>query len=395
MRRVRAIPTCGIRRCMITRLEVDGFKSLRGFAVDLEPFTVLIGPNGAGKSNILEAIGLLHRLAHEEPEVALKGGRGRASDQFSRYRSEAVREISMAVETLKPDSKDDEIWAFRARAEITLSKVAAGVGAESIEWAGAYRPFDRDPDRWLELHPEWSGITQRAGETVELVMAPDFDFIELSDANARDASDRIDSGKLASDGSNLPSVLASLPDSVLGQIRAEVAGLVPGVANFQVVEIDDAYRIEFHMRDGDIVPARLVSGGTLRVLALLTALYSARSFDAVICIEEPENGIYPGRLRRLIDLLREVTVSSAWLAKQAFVPPPQVIVSTHSPVFLAALREHPEHIRYIDTVQRGKYRVTRARTVGTRTSAQQGREMISPAEIAAILESATGSEEDR
>ena len=30
---------------MITRLEVDGFKSLRDFAVDLEPFTVFIGPN--------------------------------------------------------------------------------------------------------------------------------------------------------------------------------------------------------------------------------------------------------------------------------------------------------------------------------------------------------------
>ena len=43
---------------MITRLEVDGFKSLRDFAVDLEPCTVLVGPNSAGKSNIMDALGI-------------------------------------------------------------------------------------------------------------------------------------------------------------------------------------------------------------------------------------------------------------------------------------------------------------------------------------------------
>ncbi len=49
---------------MLTRLEVDGFKSLRDFSIDLEPLTVLLGPNDAGKSNILEALALSSRLAH-------------------------------------------------------------------------------------------------------------------------------------------------------------------------------------------------------------------------------------------------------------------------------------------------------------------------------------------
>jgi AAA15 family ATPase/GTPase len=48
---------------MITRLEVDGFKSLRNFAVDLEPLTVFVGPNSAGKSNILDALELLSPLS--------------------------------------------------------------------------------------------------------------------------------------------------------------------------------------------------------------------------------------------------------------------------------------------------------------------------------------------
>src|SRR5258708_32492240 len=48
---------------MITRIEIDGFKSFHDFALDLHPFQVFIGPNGAGKSNLFDALTLLSRLA--------------------------------------------------------------------------------------------------------------------------------------------------------------------------------------------------------------------------------------------------------------------------------------------------------------------------------------------
>ncbi|MBZ5714039.1 AAA family ATPase [Nannocystis pusilla] len=384
---------------MITRLEVDGFKSLRGFAIDLEPFTVLIGPNGAGKSNVLEAIGLLSRL-WEGAADALKAGRGRASDQFSRYRSESVRDIRFGVETLEPDTDDQgedgfTNWAVRSRYEVSLAKTAATGGVEHVKLTHRAHHLASTTDAWLAAHPEWSERVIASSDERELGYMPSFGFVEFHAANLRESSDRIDSGELLPDGSNLPTVLASLADDSLGEIRAELAALVPGVANFAVVESDDAYRIEFHMRDGDVVPARLISNGTLRVLALLTAVYSQRAWSSILCIEEPENGIYPGRLRRLIDLLREVTDLDAWREERSDRLPPQVIVTTHSPVFLAALREHPQHLRYIDTVQRGGIRVTRARPVGERASAQEGQTIASLAEISAILEDASLSEVDR
>src|SRR5579863_6840387 len=44
-------------RClMLTRLEIDGFKSFRNFAINFQPFQVLIGPNGVGKTNLFDAI---------------------------------------------------------------------------------------------------------------------------------------------------------------------------------------------------------------------------------------------------------------------------------------------------------------------------------------------------
>jgi AAA15 family ATPase/GTPase len=44
---------------MITRIEIDGFKSFADFSLDLPPFLVLIGGNATGKSNLLDALRLL------------------------------------------------------------------------------------------------------------------------------------------------------------------------------------------------------------------------------------------------------------------------------------------------------------------------------------------------
>lgn len=387
---------------MLTRLEVDGFKSLRKFALDLEPFTVLVGPNGVGKSNVLEVIGLLARLNHARPEEALKGGRGRASDQFSRHRSDVVQGMSLSVETLEMEMAGELEtplfrWACRQRYEIELSRVASGAGVEHIEFHERERYLSTAGDTWLMGHPEWQKLVGGSPDDQEdYPFLPNVQLVEIhGTSELREASDRIDSGELAPDASNLPSVLASLSEAELGAIRAEFVGLVPGVAGFEVVERDESYRIELHMRDGDVVPARLASGGTLRVLALLTAIFAGNKWAPVICIEEPENGIYPGRLRRLIEILREVTDSSAWREERTSSAPPQVIVTSHSPVFLSALREHPEHLRYLDTVLRDGVRATRARRVSAAASPRASRDEISVHEILAILEDAPRREDDR
>jgi AAA15 family ATPase/GTPase len=82
---------------MLTRLEVDGFKSLRDFSIDLEPLTVLLGPNDAGKSNIFEALALSSRLGSRTPEDALKQGRGRALDQFRREGTQVASAIVLSL----------------------------------------------------------------------------------------------------------------------------------------------------------------------------------------------------------------------------------------------------------------------------------------------------------
>ena len=148
---------------MITRVEVDGFKSLRGFAVDLEPFTVLIGPNSAGKSNILDALALLSRLASQPISAAFKQGRGKSIDQFYRHGADVAVDIRFAVEFLVygdyPAGSTNGNGAFqsRFRYELTILRRALRAGAEQLVarderlWA-----MRREDDAWIDAHPEFA-----------------------------------------------------------------------------------------------------------------------------------------------------------------------------------------------------------------------------------------------
>ena len=70
--------------------------------------------------------------------------------------------------------------------------------------------------------------------------------------------------------------------------------------------------------------ARFVSDGTIKMLAYLVLLYDPKPFP-LLCVEEPENQLYPELLAELAEEFR------AYAAKGG-----QVMVSTHSPDFLNA-----------------------------------------------------------
>ena len=67
---------------MLTRIEIDGFKSFEGFSLDLPPFAVVVGPNASGKSNFFDALRLLSRLADVDFAEAAKDVRGRPHEMF-------------------------------------------------------------------------------------------------------------------------------------------------------------------------------------------------------------------------------------------------------------------------------------------------------------------------
>ena len=83
-------------------------------------------------------------------------------------------------------------------------------------------------------------------------------------------------------------------------------------------------------RDGTRHPARALSDGTLRFLAL-SVLESDPKMQGVLCLEEPENGIHPERIPAILELLMDIAVDTQQPVGSDN-PLRQVIVNTHSPV---------------------------------------------------------------
>lgn len=155
---------------------------------------------------------------------------------------------------------------------------------------------------------------------------------------------------LGSDGANLPSTIYRLenynfkgeykPDnSIYTQLANRLAELIQDV---KAVEIDkDEKRqlltLQIIGKDGTPFPARSLSDGTLRFLAL-AVLDLDYSETGLICLEEPENGIHPERVPAILDLLQSIPVDPFEESSEDN-PLRQVIINTHSP---KVVREIPE-----------------------------------------------------
>lgn len=152
------------------------------------------------------------------------------------------------------------------------------------------------------------------------------------------------------DGSHLPSTLfhlAKLSQShpqlselltesqVYGQVANRLSELIDGVRDIRVDrdEKRESFTILLRDREGREFPARDLSDGTLRFLAL-SILELDSSTPGVICFEEPENGIHPERIPAMLRLLIDMSTDSAMPVGPGN-PLRQVIVNTHSPALVA------------------------------------------------------------
>lgn len=143
---------------MLTRLEIDGFKSFESFSVDFAPFTTIVGSNAAGKSNLFDAIELLSGLATRDVAEAVKGLRGEPLELFRRTPSGQASTITFAVEVLvdprvrDPWGDEVEVSHTRVRYEVALERREVRPGVERMRVAyEAATPIMAGEDRWVDL----------------------------------------------------------------------------------------------------------------------------------------------------------------------------------------------------------------------------------------------------
>lgn len=161
-------------------------------------------------------------------------------------------------------------------------------------------------------------------------------LLQLEPSSLREPDDFLAPAELGSDGSHLPATLFHIAHTAGADpaaVYAEVAnGLSRLINDIRSVSVDRDERRQLLTlyakgRDGTAHPARSLSDGTLRFLAL-EVLSRDPAPQGLLCMEEPENGIHPERIPAMIQLLQELATdpmddSSTTLR--------QVIINTHSP----------------------------------------------------------------
>ena len=149
--------------------------------------------------------------------------------------------------------------------------------------------------------------------------------------------------RVSSDGARLPATVYRLEQSkevleefggsegLYTELANRLSELVENIAQIRV-DKDERRRtltLQVITRDGTIFPARSLSDGTLRFLAL-AILDMDYAEDSLICLEEPENGIHPERIPAIISLLQNIPFDP-YDEDLEQNPLRQVIVNTHSP----------------------------------------------------------------
>lgn len=126
---------------------------------------------------------------------------------------------------------------------------------------------------------------------------------------------------------------------VFGRLANRLSGLVSDICGIRLDrdEKRSLNTVLLRMRDGTEFPARDMSDGTLRLLALALLELDPEA-PRVICLEEPENGVHPDRLPAIVKLLRDIAMDPMEPLDETN-PVRQVIVNTHSPSVVMAVPE--------------------------------------------------------
>lgn len=450
---------------MLTRIEIDGFKTFEGFGLDLEPLQVILGPNASGKSNLFDAIHLFSNLAGNDLRSSVRDLRGEPVELF-RLHADGLRSsrITFAAELLlAPEVRDswgEEVKIVHSRVrysvEIELRRDERGLerlfvvkeAAEpilperdlwlsareiSLQFRQAFFKYgcsspwltttEIDAKRSFRISPDAlaSGRTLPANNAEATVLSSITSaeyphlfaireemrccrFLQLDPSKLRRPSPTTATLELESDGVNLPTVLdriqketatESQPKGAISDIAASLTSLIPGVVDLNILldQKNKEYQIEIDYRDGIAFSSRVVSDGTLRYLGLLTLLNDPKH-HGLVCFEEPENGIHPGRLKMLIEQLRKGVTDITSEAVDESEPLYQILLNSHSPVVLANLSENEAMFADLVSVVNPKAgtvsRKTRIRPVGTdfmKDTAHSQQEYVSRFEVEHYLQS--------
>jgi energy-coupling factor transporter ATP-binding protein EcfA2 len=320
---------------MLRSFWARNFLSLRDVQVELGKLNVFVGPNASGKSNIVKAFALLGAHAQEGPFL-----KGLEKAHFLLFGFDRTSKAEVGVEAEVVGGKRADFVVrlgakgYEEEARLEGKRLLYHEGSNSsfdyLDASGTVRKgFVHEERPYYD-----AGYVYRSALSV---LPPDSHpalaelvgllrgVVVLSPSPSRIRGLVPLSAKgLGYEGEGLAGQLLYmyLKDiKTFKLVEEAVKNLVPRVQKLvpDIALVGGEYYAKLEVDEEGLGHASLsnVSDGTLRIIALATALYGG---TRVVLVEEPENCVHPGLLEALVDAMRNA--------------PPQVIVTTHSPYLL-------------------------------------------------------------
>jgi energy-coupling factor transporter ATP-binding protein EcfA2 len=368
---------------MLKQLILENWKSFRYAELPLDPLTVLIGTNASGKSNVVEAFEFLQRVARgENIETALAGdktlspirggvdwaafipkteftlkllvqGKDEINDYFYCINIQ-VKPVALAIkeyiQIIDSSSKNYNILGeFTIRDKDSFITNISALNA----LPGRGRAVGKGIKKIREIYGllNDADISEKIREITYLVVDSLENIFVLNPIPTTMRVYSLLSDTLTNDASNIAGVLAGLPHNKKLDIELTLSKYIKDLPEGDIKKIwaekigrfgtDAMLYCQEEWKPGHIteIDARSMSDGTLRFLAILTALLT-RPEGSQIVIEEIDNGLHPSRAKLLVKILREIG------SKRNI----DILLTTHNPALLDALG--PEIVPFVVVAHR-------------------------------------------
>lgn len=330
---------------MITKINIDGFKSLLDFEITFHKgLNVIIGPNGAGKTNICQSLVLLSSLPSNEIKETLNyfGGASSVFNKKSAKRRTISIKAEGIVDTKYPtrDSFEEYKLTYIYGVEIQLQanniiRVNENLSISRLNEENTYIPIinvshkgdilrykilnkilvgdfkisednisikiERGENLW-GLMPKISYVCHIVGRDIYRIKS-----INIDPHIARAACDIVEPNKMLSNGRYLANALYCLSKQK-GKIEEINSILTDSLeCECQIKSEISQLSLKRHFAlikcNGDKFSSSSLSDGTIKLLGLLVGIVDQEKYSMII--EEPENYLHPRVDRLLIDYLRE------------------------------------------------------------------------------------------
>lgn len=323
----------------INKVHLKGYKSIRDLEIDFKPgLNIIIGPNGSGKTNFLEF--LVDVFSQELNTINTSATIEYFEDEYFQlnYVVEKYKSLKNATRTIFSLRKKNE------KKTIEDSFITTPNGQKTFFQRATQEQLILD---WIVMDSRINFIKYGIEKEFNLLFSHNFS-LSINEDGIEDAYINNENDFILN--LNLLDIFVEIEGDYINAeefrnlcfnqiaIKKELVDILSQFTPIRDLKIDknklqlyttdstlavvDNIEVKFKVGDDWLLWTQL-SDGTKRLFYLFTLVYTTS--ESTIAIEEPELGIHPDQLYKLMDFLKEQSKEK------------QIIITTHSPDVLNIL----------------------------------------------------------